>query len=102
MRVTRSIAASWMTLLIIRTVRARDFPTVRVLSRTPLIIRTVDQNTRGAYILRTEYDIYPHAYPPVYPFSFSALLPRILRCWVSFARAFLADTARSTPGPSPP
>jgi hypothetical protein len=26
--------------------RARDFPTERVLSRTPLIIRTVDQNTR--------------------------------------------------------
>ena len=24
--------------------RARDFPTERVLSRTPLIIRTVDQN----------------------------------------------------------
>ena len=28
-------------------------------------------------------------YSPVYPFSFSALLPRILWCWVSFARAFL-------------
>ena len=28
--------------------RARDFPTERVLSRTPLIIRTVDQNLRLA------------------------------------------------------
>jgi hypothetical protein len=27
--------------------RARDFPTERVLSRTPLIIRTVDQNKEG-------------------------------------------------------
>ena len=26
--------------------RARDFPTERVLSRTPLIIRTVDQNQK--------------------------------------------------------
>ena len=29
--------------------RARDFPTERVLSRTPLIIRTVDQNSTRAY-----------------------------------------------------
>ena len=28
--------------------RARDFPTERVLSRTPLIIRTVDQNQKEA------------------------------------------------------
>jgi hypothetical protein len=29
--------------------RARDFPTERVLSRTPLIIRTVDQNRNGKW-----------------------------------------------------
>ena len=39
--------------------RARDFPTERVLSRTPLIIRTVDQKAGRRHAARIDADAYP-------------------------------------------
>ena len=54
--------------------RARDFPTERVLSRTPLIIRTVDQK---------EHQWVPYTLDP-YPTNANAHLPVFALCGLWF------------------